>query len=125
MGDFQTAATTIDKDDLIVICGAGGFIACALTRYFHDQGFTNLRAIDKKPLPKWYQRVPGVENLCLDLSHEDNCEKAVEGAREVYNLAADMGGMGFIENNKAQPCFLYVPHSLPHVPLYVLSLIHI
>ena len=97
MGKQQMAATTLNKDDLIVICGAGGFIAGALTRYFHDQGFVRLRAVDKKPLPEWYQRVPGVENLCLDLSDEDNCKRAVEGAAEVYNLAADMGGMGFIE----------------------------
>ena len=97
MKENKTAATTIGKDDLIVIAGAGGFIAGALTRYFHDQGFTNLRAVDKKPLPEWYQRVPGVESLCLDLSERDNCERAVEGAKEVYNLAADMGGMGFIE----------------------------
>lgn len=92
-----TAATTINKDDLIVIGGAGGFIAGALTRYFHDQGFTRIRAIDKKPLPQWYQVVPGVESLCLDLSVAANCEIAVAGATEVYNLAADMGGMGFIE----------------------------
>lgn len=85
------------KDDLIVITGAGGFIAGALTRYFQDQGFTHIRAIDKKPLPDWYQRVPGVENLCLDLSEKENATRAVEGAMEVYNLAADMGGMGFIE----------------------------
>jgi len=102
MGEQKTAATTINKEDLIVICGAGGFIAGALTRYFHDQGFTNLRAIDKKPLPEWYQRVPGVESLCLDLSNEDNCVKAVEGATEVYNLAADMGGMGFIERFRVE-----------------------
>jgi GDP-D-mannose 3', 5'-epimerase len=97
MTENKIAATTIDKDDLIVIAGAGGFIAGALTRYFHDQGFTNLRAVDKKPLPEWYQRVPGVECLSMDLSDEDNCKRAVEGAKEVYNLAADMGGMGFIE----------------------------
>jgi len=97
-----TAASSIDKDDLIVIAGAGGFIAGALTRYFHDQGFTRIRAIDKKPLYKWYQRVPGVESLCLDLSYRDNCARAVEGAREVYNLAADMGGMGFIENFRVE-----------------------
>ena len=102
MGTQQTAATTLNKDDLIVICGAGGFIAGALTRYFHDQGFTQLRAIDKKPLPEWYQRVPGVESLCLDLSNEDNCKRAVEGAVEVYNLAADMGGMGFIERFRVE-----------------------
>ncbi len=102
MGKQATAATTIDKDDLIVITGAGGFIGGALARYFHDQGFTNIRAIDKKPLYEWYQRVPGVESLCLDVSYRDNCARAVEGAREVYNLAADMGGMGFIENFRVE-----------------------
>ena len=91
------AASVLRKDDLIVIGGAGGFIAGSLARYFHDQGFTRIRAIDKKPLPEWYQRVPGVECLCLDLSNEKNCRRACEGAVEVYNLAADMGGMGFIE----------------------------
>jgi nucleoside-diphosphate-sugar epimerase len=88
---------SMKKDDLIVITGAGGFIAGALTRYFHDKGFTRIRAVDKKPLPEWYQRVPGVETLCLDLSERGNCVRACEGALEVYNLAADMGGMGFIE----------------------------
>ena len=87
----------MNKDDLIVIAGAGGFIAGALTRYFHDRGFTHIRAIDKKPLPDWYQRVPGVECLCMDLSEKENAVLAVQGAKEVYNLAADMGGMGFIE----------------------------
>ena len=48
-----------DKNDLIVIAGAGGFIAGSLVRYFHDQGFTRIRAVDKKPLPEWYQQVPG------------------------------------------------------------------
>jgi len=91
------AASVLQKDDLIVIGGAGGFIAGALVRRFHDQGFTRIRAIDKKPLPEWYQRVPGVECLCMDLSKEKNCRRACEGAVEVYNLAADMGGMGFIE----------------------------
>jgi nucleoside-diphosphate-sugar epimerase len=85
------------KDDLIVITGAGGFIAGALTRYFHELGYTRIRAIDKKPLHDWYQRVSGVESLCMDMSEKDNAIRAVEGAVEVYNLAADMGGMGFIE----------------------------
>ncbi len=102
MKDNPIAATTINKDDLIVIAGAGGFIAGALTRYFHDQGFTRIRAIDKKPLPEWYQRTPGVESLSMDLSEYDNCVRAVEGAREVYNLAADMGGMGFIERFRVE-----------------------
>ncbi|HEX9030039.1 MAG TPA: NAD-dependent epimerase/dehydratase family protein [Anaerolineales bacterium] len=92
----------IAKDDLIVISGAGGFIGGSLARYFHDQGFNHIRAIDKKPLPEWYQRTPGVECLSMDLSDRDNCTRAVEGAVEVYNLAADMGGMGFIERYRVE-----------------------
>jgi nucleoside-diphosphate-sugar epimerase len=84
-------------DDLIVVTGAAGFIAGALVRHFYDKGFHRIRAVDKKPLPEWYQRTPGVENLCLDLSDRANCARACEGAVEVYQLAADMGGMGFIE----------------------------
>ncbi len=90
----------MEKNDLIVVAGAGGFIAGALVRYFKDKGFTRLRAIDKKPLREWYQRTPGVESLSLDLSDADNCKRAAEGAVEVYNLAADMGGMGFIERHR-------------------------
>jgi nucleoside-diphosphate-sugar epimerase len=96
------AGDKLNKDDLIVIAGAGGFIAGALTRYYYDQGFTRIRAIDKKPLDDWYQLVPGVESLTLDLSQRDNCSKAVEEAVEVYNLAADMGGMGFIEKYRVE-----------------------
>lgn len=102
MSKNATAATTLKKNDLIVIAGAGGFIAGSLVKYFADQGFTNIRAIDKKPLPEWYQRTPCVENLSLDLSIPENCRRAVEGAVEVYNLAADMGGMGFIERFRVE-----------------------
>jgi GDP-D-mannose 3',5'-epimerase len=102
MSENRKAKDVLKKDDLIVIAGAGGFIAGALTRYFHDQGFTRIRAIDKKPLPLWYQRTPGVESLCMDLSEYDNCVRAVAGAAEVYNLAADMGGMGFIERFRVE-----------------------
>jgi len=85
------------KERLIVITGAGGFIGGALVRHFRDQGVAQIRAVDKKPLPEWHQRLPGVESLCLDVSTEENCVRVCEGALEVYNLAADMGGMGFIE----------------------------
>lgn len=104
MSDNFIAATYPDmkKDDLIVIGGAGGFIGGSLARYFHDQGFSHIRAIDKKPLPLWYQLIEGVENLNLDLSQEENAIRAVEGAVEVYNLAADMGGMGFIERYRVE-----------------------
>ncbi len=92
----------LNQDDLIVITGAGGFIAGSLTRYFAEQGYTNIRAIDRKPLPDWYLRVPGVESISADLSVEENAIEAVRGAKEVYNLAADMGGMGFIENFRVE-----------------------
>ena len=92
----------LKKDDLIVITGAGGFIAGNLALYFTKKGFTNIRAVDKKPLYEWYLHVPGVENLCLDVSHEENCHRVCEGAVEVYQLAADMGGMGFIERFRVE-----------------------
>ncbi len=92
----------LNQDDLILITGAGGFIAGSLVRYFHDLGYTRIRAVDKKPLPEWYQKVPGVENLSLDLSYRENCKRVCEGAVEVYNLAADMGGMGFIERYRIE-----------------------
>jgi nucleoside-diphosphate-sugar epimerase len=89
-------------DAQIVVAGAGGFIAGALVRSLHDAGYTRIRAVDKKPLGAWYQRTPGVECLCLDLSREEACARAAEGAVEVYNLAADMGGMGFIERFRVE-----------------------
>jgi nucleoside-diphosphate-sugar epimerase len=92
----------LKPNDLIVITGAGGFIGGALARYFAAKGFTRIRAVDKKPLSDWYQRVPGVDAFCLDLSFEDNCRRACEGAVEVYQLAADMGGMGFIERFRVE-----------------------
>ncbi len=101
MGSLKTFSDC-KKDDLIVITGAGGFIGGALARYFHERGFSRIRAVDKKPLYDWYQVVPGVESLCLDVSEEANCKRACEGAAEVYNLAADMGGMGFIERFRIQ-----------------------
>ena len=90
------------KDDLIVITGGGGFIGGNLAKYFAKKGFTNLRAVDKKPLYDWYLTVPTVENFCLDVSNETNCHRVCEGAVEVYNLAADMGGMGFIERFRVE-----------------------
>jgi len=97
-----TAAAMLDKNALIVVAGAGGFIGGALVQYFYHQGFHRIRAVDKKPLPDWYQVLPQAENLHLDLSYRDNCVRACEDANEVYNLAADMGGMGFIENFRVE-----------------------
>jgi len=86
----------------MVITGAGGFIAGNLALYFKKKGFTRIRAVDKKPLAEWYLRVPGVESICLDCSQEDHCRRICQGASEVYNLAADMGGMGFIERFRVE-----------------------
>ncbi|MBP7074079.1 MAG: NAD-dependent epimerase/dehydratase family protein [Rhabdochlamydiaceae bacterium] len=97
----------MDKDDLIVIAGAGGFIGGHLTADFVKLGYKKIRAIDVKPFDKWYQQFPTVENIHADLKDKDACDKACQGARYVYNLAADMGGMGFIETNKAA-CMLSV-----------------
>src|SRR5262245_61115630 len=83
--------------DVIVVAGAGGFIGGNLVNYFFNKGFTRIRAVDKKPLDDWYLRSPAAQSLRLDLSYEANCQRACEDAAEVYNLAADMGGMGFIE----------------------------
>ena len=90
------------KEDLIVITGAGGFIGGSLARYFHDAGFKRIRAIDRKPLDEWYQVVTEAENLSMDLSEKENCIRAADGAAEVYNLAADMGGIGFIEHYRVE-----------------------
>jgi len=98
----KTAVDVLDKDDLIVITGAGGFIGGSLARYFHDKGFRRIRGVDRKPIPRWYQRVPGVECLSMDLSEKENAIRAAEGAVEIYNLAADMGGMGFIERFRVE-----------------------
>jgi len=80
----------------IVVAGAGGFIGGHLTKHLTDLGHT-VRAVDKKPIPQWYQRCPEADNLCLDLSVPDHCHAVCASADEVYQLAADMGGMGFIE----------------------------
>ena len=99
---LKTKEPELKKDDLIVITGAGGFIGGNLATYFHDKGFTRIRAVDKKPLDEWYLQVPKAENLRLDCSTEEACKRACEGAVEVYNLAADMGGMGFIERFRVE-----------------------
>lgn len=86
---------------LIVITGAGGFIGGHLVRHFSQGGEHNVRAVDKKPHHEWHQLI-APQSVCLDLSNEENCHKICEDADEVYNLAADMGGMGFIETHRVE-----------------------
>lgn len=90
-----------------VVCGAGGFIGGHLVKGLLRSGVQVVRAIDIKPVEQWYQAVEGVENLSLDLKDMHSCLFAADGATHIYQLAADMGGMGFIEKNKAL-CMLNV-----------------
>jgi nucleoside-diphosphate-sugar epimerase len=95
------------SSDLVVVTGAGGFIGGHLVADLLRQGRMKVRAVDQKPLDQWWQQFPEVENRQGELRLREECDAAVRGARVVYNLAADMGGMGFIENNKAL-CMLSV-----------------
>jgi nucleoside-diphosphate-sugar epimerase len=91
----------------VVVCGAGGFIGGHLIADLRREGRFELRAVDVKPMDEWFQVFDDVDNRVLDLSERDACREAVAGSRYIFNLAADMGGMGFIENNKAL-CMLSV-----------------
>jgi len=94
-------------DQLVVVTGAGGFIGGNLVADLRRKGYARIRAVDVKPWDEWYQLFDDVENLSLDLNLKENCETAAQGAGDIYNLAANMGGMGFIEHNKAL-CMLSV-----------------
>ncbi len=90
----------------VVVCGAGGFIGGYLVADLIKRRVP-VRAVDVKPLSEWYQKLPFAENLSLNLQDKHNCLTATRGMDIVFQLAADMGGMGFIENNKAL-CMLSV-----------------
>ncbi len=92
--------------ELAVVAGGGGFIGGFLVKNLLDQGY-RVRSVDIKPQDEWYQVHPKAERLQLDLKDLRNCRRAYEGADRIYQLAADMGGMGFIENNKCL-CMLSV-----------------
>ncbi len=90
----------------ILVTGAGGFIGGQLVKALEASGMA-VRAVDRKPLQLWFYRSPNAENLIFDLKDRKACYFVTRGVNDVYNLAADMGGMGFIENNKAL-CMLSV-----------------
>jgi len=94
-------------DDLVVVTGAGGFIGGHLVGELLRRGHRRIRAVDLKPFDEWFQRFPEADNRRFDLRGLDACREAAAGARDVYNLASDMGGMGFIETHKAD-CMLSV-----------------
>ena len=90
----------------ILVCGAGGFIGGHLVKSLLDDGYEVVCA-DVKPLEYWFQQSEKSKNYCLDLKEYENCLKVTENVNYIYNMACNMGGMGFIENNKAE-CMLSV-----------------
>lgn len=94
-------------DDPLLVTGAGGFIGGHLVAGLRTLGFRRIRAVDIKPLDQWFQRFDDVENLVADLREREACRVACRGIAWAFNLAADMGGMGFIETHKAD-CMISV-----------------
>jgi GDP-D-mannose 3',5'-epimerase len=95
--------TSIDA----VVTGAGGFLGGHFTKALLAEG-KSVRGVDVKPVEEWHQVHRGAENLVRDCSLLDSCREILAGGvEEVYNLAADMGGIGFIEGHKAA-CMLSV-----------------
>ena len=91
----------------ILVCGAGGFIGGHLVGRLRELGCADIRAVDIKPLDEWHQLHADVENLRADLSLREACTSAVADVERIFNLAADMGGMGYIETHKTE-CMLSV-----------------
>jgi len=91
----------------VLVCGAGGFIGGHLVKHLVAIGAATVRAVDIKPRSEWCQSSYGVENRVLDLQDKQNCLTVAEGMDFVFQLGADMGGMGFIESHKAL-CMLSV-----------------
>jgi nucleoside-diphosphate-sugar epimerase len=102
-------ARVLDRSKTAVVTGAGGFIGGHLVARLLRDGFSRVRAVDCKPLDSWYQRFEAAENAVADLSLTEACQDAIDGASYVFHLAADMGGIGFIENNKARCMLSVVP----------------
>ncbi len=96
-----------DSNISVLVTGVGGFIGGHLVADLRRQGVKRIRAVDHKPFEQWYQKFDDVDNRVLDCSLKEACEEACEGMEWIYNLAADMGGMGFIELNKGL-CMLTV-----------------
>jgi nucleoside-diphosphate-sugar epimerase len=97
----ERGSMQLDPGRLTVVTGAGGFIGGYVVAELKRRGHDRIRAVDIKPLGRWYQEHDGVENVSADLRDKEACYAAADGAAYVFNLAADMGGMGFIETHKA------------------------
>jgi GDP-D-mannose 3',5'-epimerase len=97
----------MDRTKLVVVAGGGGFIGSHLVAELLRRGHERVRAVDVKPIDDWHLRSERADSVVADLRDLNACRAAVDGASYVYNLAADMGGMGFIEHHKAE-CMLNV-----------------
>jgi nucleoside-diphosphate-sugar epimerase len=97
----------LDRSKRVLVTGGGGFIGGHLVAELKRRGFTDIRSADIKPLGRWYQEHDGVDNVSADLREKEAAYAVAEGVAYVFNLAADMGGMGFIETHKAE-CMLSV-----------------
>jgi nucleoside-diphosphate-sugar epimerase len=97
----------METSDNVLVTGAGGFIGGWLVSDLINKGYKNIVAVDIKPVSEWYQVFESADNRVADLREYRTCFEVMTGVKIVYNLAADMGGMGFIENNKAL-CMLSV-----------------
>ena len=92
----------MNKNKKILVIGAGGFIAGHLIKRLLDNG-NSIVASDIKPKEYWFQDFDKVENhYDMDMKDIVNCRKVTKGIDYVFNMACNMGGMGFIENNKAE-----------------------
>ena len=91
----------------ILICGAGGFIGGHLVSKFIKENEFDIICADIKPKEYWFQIFDEAQNYSLDLKEYENTSKVTKGVDYIFNFACNMGGMGFIENNKAE-CMLSV-----------------
>jgi nucleoside-diphosphate-sugar epimerase len=89
---------------VLLLRARGGFIGGALVGHLIQHGFTHVRAVDIKPPALWYRTFPEAQTIQADLSQEAECLTALQGSRYVFNLAADMGGIGFLTTSKCFRC---------------------
>ena len=97
----------LGQDDAILVAGAGGFIGGHLVRRLLHLGHSRIRAVDAKPLDEWHQLDVLADNRRVDVRTRTACDEVMQGIDHVFNFAADMGGMGYIETHKAE-CMLSV-----------------